>query len=283
MYNDNSFFGGVVLWFFLRTKKTLHIPSPHQTKLPNILSLPNPNKSPNPPHAPKTEHITYPKTPKGPANESVSTRIAREVSFLPVFCKGVLVLKISHLLKGGFGSDSQAGLAYIKGMTSYLVMWGLCDEPLTTILRSLKKTARIGWVNMMYTLTLPNPCNRSLSLWLTIINPKNPGNFLRYPEDGSLDPILTMGWGRVFRFLGLRSRYIIFKTQVSSFPTFITPPRCRCLSIGGRTCPSATTQVQPMGRLNLGENTIFMRLKAGHEIWPTQLSKTKWFWRNLYH
>ena len=45
--------------------------------------------------------------------------------FLPVFCKGVLVLKISHLLKGEFGSDSQAGLAYIKGMTSYLVgiMW----------------------------------------------------------------------------------------------------------------------------------------------------------------
>lgn len=46
-------FLGVVLWFFLRTKKTLHIPSPHQTKLPNILSLPNPNKSPIPPHAPK--------------------------------------------------------------------------------------------------------------------------------------------------------------------------------------------------------------------------------------
>ena len=52
------FFGGGLM-ILSSNKKTLHIPSPHQTKLPNILSLPNPNKSPNPPHAPKKRNILH--------------------------------------------------------------------------------------------------------------------------------------------------------------------------------------------------------------------------------
>lgn len=100
------FFGGGLM-ILSSNKENIAYSFPPSNKTPKHPFLTQSKQIPKSSPCPKkTEHITYPKTPKGPANGSVFTRFLQG-------CK--LVLKISHLLKGGFGSDSQAGLAYKRG------------------------------------------------------------------------------------------------------------------------------------------------------------------------